>query len=150
MAEWLKSYSFHSLMHLGSVPSQLSSPCREDEEPLLNILVLNLKELLYLSLDKSRYINSVPLQYLNSFQRGVVRNKPFKPLLSPNSYIEYFNFFSCFLVLVFKSFYNSKYKEDKLYSLSKESKGLLKELKQLALLQQEEAASADVDLNRGF
>jgi hypothetical protein len=51
---------------------------------------------------------------------------------------------------VFRSFYNNKYKEDKLYSLSKESKGLLKELKQLALLQQEEAASADMDLNKGF
>ena len=128
----------------------LSSPCKEDKEPLLNILVLNLKELLYLSLDKSRYISSIPLQHLNSFQRGTVRNKPFKPLLRANSRTKYFNFFSCFFAFVFRSFYNGKYKEDKLYTLSKESKGLLKELKQLALLQQEEAVSADLDLNKGF
>ena len=128
----------------------LSSPCKEDEELLLNILVINLQELLYLSLDKSRYVNNTPLQHLNSFQRGVVRNKPFKPLLRSNSRIKYFNFFSCFFAFVYKSFCNNKYKEDKLYSLSKESKGLLKELKQLALLQQEEAACADLDLNKGF
>jgi hypothetical protein len=54
----------------------LSSFYKEDKEPLLHIFVLNLKKLLYLSLDKSRYVNSVPLQHLNSFQRGVVRNKP--------------------------------------------------------------------------
>ena len=47
----------------------------------------------------------------------------------------YFNFFSCFFAFVFRSFYNNKYKEDKLYTLSKESRSLLKELKQLALLQ---------------
>jgi Orsellinic acid/F9775 biosynthesis cluster protein D len=128
----------------------LSSPYKEDKEPLLSILVMNLKELLYLSLDKSRYINNVLLQHLNSFQRGVVRNKPFKPLLRSKSCTKYFNFFGCFLAFVFRSFYNNKYKEDKLYSLSKESKGLLKELKQLALMQQEKAASADLDLNKDF
>jgi hypothetical protein len=128
----------------------LSGPCKEDEEPLLSILVMNIKELLYLSLDKSRYINSVPLQHLNSFQRGVVTNKPFKPLLRSKSRTKYFNFFSCFFAFIFRSFYNDKYKEDKLYTLSKESRGLLKELKQLALLQQDEAVSADLDLNKDF
>jgi hypothetical protein len=128
----------------------LSGPCKEDEEPLLSILVMNLKKLLYLSLDKSRYINSVPLQHLNSFQRGVVTNKPFKPLLRSESRTKYFNFFSCFFAFIFRSFYNDTYKEDKLYTLSKESRGLLKELKQLALLQQDEAASVDLDLNKDF
>jgi hypothetical protein len=130
--------------------SLLSSPCKEDEEPLLNILVINLKELLYLSLNKSKYINSIPLQHLNSFQRGVVRNKPFKLLLRSKSRLTYFNFFACFFAFVYRSFCNNKYKEDKLYSLSRECRGLLRELKQLALLQQEEAASADLDLNKGF
>jgi len=117
---------------------------------LLNILVINLKELFYLSLDKSRYINSIPLQLLNSFQRGVVRNKLFKPLLGSRSRLTYFNFFACFLAFVYRSFCINKYKEDKLYSLSRECKGLLRELKQLALLQQEEAARANLDLNKGF
>jgi hypothetical protein len=101
---------------------------------MLNILVINLKELLYLSLDKSRYVNSVPLQHLNSFQRSVVRNKPFKPLLRSNSCLKYINFFACFLAFVYRSFYSNKYKKDKLYTLSKESISLLKELKRLALL----------------
>jgi hypothetical protein len=128
----------------------LSSPCKEDEEPLLSILIMNIKELLYLSLDKSRYINSILLQHLNSFQKGVVTNKPFKPLLRSKSCTKYFNFFTCFFAFIFRSFYNDKYKEDKLYTLSKESRGLLKELKQLALLQQDEAASVDLDLNKDF
>jgi hypothetical protein len=128
----------------------LSSPCGQDEEPLLHILVLNLKELLYLSLDKSMYVNSVPLQHLNSFQRGVVRNKPFKPLLRSHSRSIYFAFFSCFLAFVYRSFSSNTYKKDKLYTLSRECISLLKELKQLALLQQEEAASTDLNLNKGF
>jgi hypothetical protein len=64
--------------------------------------------------------------------------------------IKYFNFFSCFFAFVFRSFYSNKYKKDKLYFLNKESRGLLKELRQLAFLQQEEAASIDLDLNKSF
>jgi hypothetical protein len=130
--------------------AMLCATCNKDEEPLLSILVMNIKELLYLSLDKSRYISNLPLQHLNSFQKGVVKNKPFKPLLKSDSRVKYFNFFSCFFAFVFRSFYNNKFKENKLYSLSKECISLLKELKQLALLQQEEASTLDLDLAKDF
>ena len=41
----------------------LAGPCREEEaeEGLLSTLVLNLKELLYLSLEKSTYLNDIYL-----------------------------------------------------------------------------------------
>jgi hypothetical protein len=44
-----------------------SSLCKEKDKPLLNILVLNLKELLYISLERSYYLNKLSLQSLNSF-----------------------------------------------------------------------------------
>jgi superfamily II DNA helicase RecQ len=131
----------------------LSSNFKEgdkEEDPLLNILIINLKELFYLSLEKSRYINKLPLQYLNSFQKGVIKNTPFKPLLRANSRVKYFDFFSSFFAFTYRSFYSGKYKKDGLYSLSKEASTLLKELRQLAIQGVEEASTSNLDLNREF
>jgi len=47
------------LLNLASMPSK--------EEELLEVLIVNLKELLYLSLEKSIFLNKVHLNYLNSF-----------------------------------------------------------------------------------
>jgi hypothetical protein len=58
--------------------------------------------------------------------------------------------FSSFLAFIYKSFYNNKYKNNKLYILSKESKSLLVELKHLASLQLEKATSNNLDLKKAF
>jgi superfamily II DNA helicase RecQ len=72
------------------------------EELVLEILVLNLKELLYLSLDKIVFLNKSLLNILNSFEDNKIRNKPFKPI-DPSSRIRYFNFFSLFFIYFFRS-----------------------------------------------
>lgn len=120
----------------------LASPCKEEEEEesLLSILVLNLKELLYLSLEKTAFLNDIHLQHLNSFQAGVVRNRPFQPLLRADSRAKYFRSFSCFLAFVFRSFQDRSYRTGNLYSLSKEAAALLKDLQGLARLQEQEIA----------
>ena len=130
--------------------SLLSSAYKENPEDLLDILVYNLQELLYITLERSRYVNSISLQYLNSFQLNVTTNKPFRPLLKSKSRVDYFSFFSCFLAFVYRSFYNSKYKDNKLYNLNKESKGLLVELKHLASVQLEQATTSNLDLKKQF
>jgi hypothetical protein len=73
------------------------------EEIALDILVLNLKEILYLSLEKSIFLNKTHLNILNSFQPNKIRNKPFQPLLNNNTRIKYFNFFSLFLIFFFRA-----------------------------------------------
>ena len=73
------------------------------EELVLEVLVLNLKELLYLSLEKSTFLNKVYLNILNSFEDNKIRNKPFSPLLRSESRIKYFNFFSMFLVFFYRA-----------------------------------------------
>src|SRR5450432_2969572 len=129
--------------------SSLGSPIKEDEE-LLFILSLNLKELLYLSLEKSSYISNIHLKHLNSFQKGVVRNKPLIPLLRANSRIKYFSFFSTFLAFIFRSFFNTSYKKDNLYSLSREAISLLEDLKDLASLEANEALEKEIDLTKKY
>src|SRR5450432_258452 len=130
--------------------SSLGSPIKENEEPLLFILSLNLKELLYLSLEKSSYISNVHLQHLNSFQKGVIRNKPFIPLLRAKSRVKYFSFFSTFLAFIFRSFFNTSYKKDNLYSLSREAISLLEDLKDLASLEANEALEKEIDLTKKY
>ena len=71
-------------------------------------------------------------------------------MLTSKSRVDYFNLFSCFLVYVYRSFYTSKYKEDKLYTLDKEAKGLLIKLRHLAKLQLKKATSNNLDLKKGF
>jgi len=73
-----------------------------EEEEVLQILVFNLKEMLYLSLEKSIFLNKVHLNILNSFEDNKIRNKPFKPLLNASTRIKYFNFFSQFLIFFFR------------------------------------------------
>ncbi len=128
----------------------ISSSYIKDKDEILDILVLNLQELLYITLERSRHINSTFLQFLNSFQLNITTNKPFKPLLKSQSRINYFNLYSCFLAYIYNSFYNNKYKNNKLYILNKESKGLLEELKHLAILQQKEAISNNLNLKENF
>ena len=47
------------MLNLASMPSK--------EEELLEVLIVNLKELLYLILEKSIFLNKIYLNYLNSF-----------------------------------------------------------------------------------
>ena len=115
---------------------------------MLNILLINLKELLYISLERSYYLNELSLQYLNSFQANVIKNKPFRPLLRANSRVKYFNLFSCFIAFVYRVFIKKSYKE--LFFLSKNALDLLKELHRLAILQEEESLNSKRDLNKEF
>ena len=125
-----------------------SSLCKEEDKQLLNILLINLKELLYISLERSYYLNELSLQYLNSFQANVIKNKPFRPLLRANSRVKYFNLFSCFIAFVYRVFIKKSYKE--LFFLSKNALDLLKELHRLAILQEEESLNSKRDLNKEF
>ena len=68
----------------------------------MEILILNLKEILYLSLEKSLFLNKIHLNILNSFEDNKIRNKPFKPLLNNNTQVKYFNFFSQFIIFFFR------------------------------------------------
>jgi len=57
--EFITKYKREDLINLSSLPSK--------EEELLEVLIVNLKELLYLSLKKSIFLNKVHLNHLNSF-----------------------------------------------------------------------------------
>ena len=93
--EYINKYNTKDLVDLVAPLSK--------EEKELEVLVLNLKEILYLSLEKSIFLNKIHLNILNSFEPNKIRNKPFKPLLTSNSRIKYFNFFSIFLVYFFRA-----------------------------------------------
>ena len=108
------------------------------EEKVLEVLVNHLKEMLYLSLEKSLFLNKVHLNLLNSFQLHVIKNKGFKPLLNSSSRVSYFTFFSLFLLFLLRSFNNNSYKDLKLYSLSSTLTRNLEELIRLAMLKLEE------------
>jgi hypothetical protein len=108
------------------------------EEKVFTILVDHLKEILYLSLEKSLFLNKIHLNLLNSFQLHVTRNKGFKPLLNSNSRVSYFTFFSLFLLFLLRSFNDNSYKDLKLYSLSSTLTRNLEELMRLAKLKLEE------------
>jgi len=108
------------------------------EEKVLEVLVNHLKEMLYLSLEKSLFLNKVHLNLLNSFQLHVIKNKGFKPLLNSSSRVSYFTFFSLFLLFLLRSFNNNSYKDLKLYSLSSTLTRNLEELTRLAMLKLEE------------
>jgi hypothetical protein len=66
----------------------------DKNEKILKVLVLNLEEMLYLSLEKSIFLNRYHLNLLNSFEAGKVRNKGLKPLLNSSTRIAYFKFFN--------------------------------------------------------
>jgi hypothetical protein len=57
------------------------------------VIIINLKEILYLSLDKSIYLNKIHLNILNSFKDNKITNKSFKPLLSNKTRVICFKFF---------------------------------------------------------
>lgn len=61
-----------------------------------------MKEILYLSLEKSLFLNKIHLNILNSFEDNKIQNKPFKPLLNNNTRVKYFNFFSQFIIFFFR------------------------------------------------
>jgi hypothetical protein len=91
---------------------ELVAPIKEDEL-VLEILIINLKELLYLSLEKSTFLNKVHLNILNSFEDNKIRNKPFSPLLRSKTRVSYFNFFSLFLSFFFRALSKALNKEAK-------------------------------------
>jgi hypothetical protein len=75
--DFVSKYNSEELRELCGIPSK--------EEITLEILVLNLKELLYLSLDKDLYRPKVALNSLNSFEEDRTKQKGFKPLLKSAS-----------------------------------------------------------------
>ena len=89
---------------------ELVAPIKKDEL-ILNVLIINLKELLYLSLEKSTFLNKVYLNILNSFENNKIRNKPFSPLLRAKTRVNYFNFFSLFLSFFFRALSKALNKE---------------------------------------
>jgi Orsellinic acid/F9775 biosynthesis cluster protein D len=93
--EYINKYNIKDLI-------DLVVPLKEDEK-VLEVLVLNLKEVLYLSLDKSIFLNKVHLNILNSFEDNKIRNKPFKPLLNSSTRVKYFNLFSLFIIFFFRA-----------------------------------------------
>jgi superfamily II DNA helicase RecQ len=107
----------------------LYRPLDKEEEPL-EILVVNLKEILYLSLEKSIYLNKIHLNLLNSFEGGKTRNKGFKVLLNGDSRVTYFNFFSDYFIFLFRSL---NYKK-RVFKTSRPFLALVESLKRLAAL----------------
>ena len=80
--EYISKYPIKDLV-------DLVSPLKEGEE-VLEVLILNLKEVLYLSLDKTTFLSKIHLNILNSFEANKIKNKGFKALLTSNSRIKYF------------------------------------------------------------
>lgn len=109
-----------------------------EEEGIIGVLADHLKEVLYLSLEKSLLLNRVHLNLLNSFQLNVTRNKGFKPLLEGNSRVLYFNFFASFLAFLLRSYRDSGCLELKLYTLPPTLSRCLRELEGLAALKLED------------
>ena len=100
--EYINKYNINDLV-------QLCTPLKEDEL-ILEVLVINIKELLYLSLEKVTFLSKSHLNILNSFEASRTRNKPFKLLLNSASRIKYFGFFSTFILYFFRaSRFNSRY-----------------------------------------
>ena len=93
--EYINKYNIKDLVNLVAPLSK--------EEKVLEVLVINLKEILYLSLEKSIFLNKIHLNILNSFEDNKIRNKPFQPIITSNSRVKYFNFFSLFLIFFFKA-----------------------------------------------
>ena len=62
----------------------LVSLLKEGEE-VLEVLILNLKEVLYLSLNKITFFSKIYFNILNSFKANKIKNKGFKALLISNS-----------------------------------------------------------------
>ena len=87
----------------------LASPLSKKEKRN-QVLINNLKEVLYLSLNKTVFLNKVHLNLLNSFELNRLGNRPFKPLLNSTTRVKYFEFFNWFLLFVFRAFnFNIKY-----------------------------------------
>lgn len=100
--EYINKYNINDLV-------QLCTPLKEDEL-ILEVLVINIKELLYLSLEKVTFLSKSHLNILNSFEASRTRNKPFKLLLNSASRTKYFGFFSTFILYFFRaSRFNSRY-----------------------------------------
>ncbi|KAN0099058.1 hypothetical protein V8E51_012833 [Hyaloscypha variabilis] len=84
--EYIHKYNINDLV-------ELCAPLKEGES-VLEVLAVNLKEMLYLSLEKVTFLNKSHLNILNSFEASKTRNKPFKPLLNSETRVRYFGFFS--------------------------------------------------------
>jgi superfamily II DNA helicase RecQ/predicted RNA binding protein with dsRBD fold (UPF0201 family) len=95
---YIEYISKHNTKDLVDLVSPLSK-----EELVLEVLVLNLKEILYLSLEKSIFLNKIHLNILNSFEPNKIRNKPFQPMLTSNTRVKYFNFYALFLAFVYRA-----------------------------------------------
>jgi len=107
----------------------LNNPLKE-EEIVLNILISNLKEILYLSLEKSIFLTKLHLNILNSFEANKICNKGFKPLLNSNTRVWYFSFFSQFLIFYFRAFKNNQ--NNKFFLVSDKIKDLTIEVYKFA------------------
>ena len=88
--EYINKYNIKDLVNLVKLLKK--------EEKLLEILIINLKEVLYLSLNKAIFLNKVHLNVLNSFEPNKIKNRGFKILLNNNNRIKYFNFFNIFII----------------------------------------------------
>jgi hypothetical protein len=94
--EFISKYNLEELRELCRTPIK--------EEIGLEILVLNLKELLYLSLNKALYLPKVALNSLNSFKEDRTKQKGFKPFLKSASRLKYFRLFSTFICFIWHSY----------------------------------------------
>ena len=129
--EFISKYNSEELRELCHIPSE--------EEIGLEILVLNLKELLYLSLDKSLYLPKVALNSLNSFEEDRTKQKGFKPLLKSASRLKYFGLFSTFVCFIWRSYISKKHLgEKRLFYLPDISVQFLNKLESLLSLKEEE------------
>lgn len=93
--DYINKFNIADLQSFVSPPSS--------KEDVLSVLLLNLKEILYLSIEKSILLNKVHLNILNSFEDNKIRNKPFKPLLTSNTRVKYFGFFATFFCFFFRA-----------------------------------------------
>jgi hypothetical protein len=121
--EYINKYSVKDLV-------ELVAPLKENEK-VLEVLVLNLEELLYLSLEKTVFLNKIHLNILNSFEDNKIRNKPFKPLLTNNTRVRYFRFFSLFLIFFFRALSKSLEKNSFYFRVDNSIVTIYKKLKDL-------------------
>jgi superfamily II DNA helicase RecQ len=129
--EFVSKYNSEELRELCRTPVE--------EEIGLEILVLNLKELLYLSLDKALYLPKVALNSLNSFEEDRTKQKGFKPLLKSASRLKYFGLFSTFICFIWRSYISQKHLgEKRLFYLPDISVQFLNKLESLLSLKEAE------------
>jgi hypothetical protein len=92
-----------SKFHIKDLIALARSIFKDSSEKSLEILDLYIKEVLYLSLEKSVFMNKNYLFLLNSFDKTERSHRIFKPLLKFITRVKYFNFYSRFLVYFFRA-----------------------------------------------